>query len=193
MKKYINKITIIIGVLSIACIILGGLLIVSNNKQKKLQDEIREKTNQIETIDTELIKIKEENTTIKNQYDEKVRLTETLQEKIDNDSNKQDSSNKVTQSNNNSVNNENKIVSEKDKMVVEGRKYFADRGVKVSLSGYSEMVGTNLNSGISELEGHRVFAFTIVNYDIKDNNIWFYYSPETKIGYKYEKEKWTKI
>ena len=55
------------------------------------------------------------------------------------------------------------------------------------------MVGTNLYTEITELEGHRVFAFTIDNYDIKDNNVWFYYSPETEVGYRYENETWTKL
>ncbi len=88
---------------------------------------------------------------------------------------------------------ENSNLNDKADMLNKARKFFGDRGIKISSNGYSEMVGTNLNSGISELEGHRVFAFTIENYDIKDNNVWFYYSPETNAGYRYENETWMKL
>ncbi|MBM6839825.1 hypothetical protein H9X77_16825, partial [Clostridium saudiense] len=78
--------------------------------------------------------------------------------------------NEVKHDTDNSANSEN-IVDEKPKMLEKAYKFFADRGIEIDSSGYSEMLGTNLNSGINELEGHRVFAFTIKNYDIVNNNI----------------------
>ena len=36
-------------------------------------------------------------------------------------------------------------------------------------------------------------AFTIKNYDIVNNNIWFYYSPDTNVGYRYENETWIQL
>lgn len=98
-----------------------------------------------------------------------------------------------TNSSDSNENVENNIVDEKAQMVQKAHKFFDDRGIEINKSGYSEMLGTNLHSGIDELEGHRVFAFTIKNYDIINNNVWFYYSPDTNAGYRYENEVWTKL
>ena len=76
--------------------------------------------------------------------------------------------------------------------VKEAEEYFSSKGINLN-GGYTEQVGTNLISGIDELEQGRVLAFTPINYDILDNNVWYYYNVNNKVGYKYLKGKWEKV
>ncbi|WP_040210857.1 hypothetical protein [Clostridium polynesiense] len=173
-------------------------LAILKEENEDLQDQIIKYNEKVNTLENEKSILEEQNTNSLKALSDLQDKINTNTNSINNSSshsinNENNSNSNVSNSGNQQNNNPNIQLSEKDKMVAEARKYFSDRGVKLSSSGYSEMVGTNLNSGINELEGHRVFAITIDNYDIKDNNIWFYYSPETKVGYKYQNETWTKV
>lgn len=78
-------------------------------------------------------------------------------------------------------------------MIKEAINYFTKKGINISNNSYNESNGTNLYSGIDELEEGRVFAFTPNDFDIVDNSTYYYYNVKNKIGYKYLKEKWTKV
>lgn len=175
-----------------------------NSELKKQSDEDKTVIAQLETENKAL---KEEsstsNNTINNNVDQ-YNNNNVISSTVDNNSNINNSSISdtinTTNSNDTTTNSsvdkenvENTIVDEKSKMLEKGHKFFADRGIEIDTSQYCEMLGTNLHSGIGELEGHRVFAFTIKNYDIVSNDVWFYYSPDTNAGYRYENETWTKL
>lgn len=82
---------------------------------------------------------------------------------------------------------------DKTSMIKEANNYFTEKGIKISNNGPSESKGTNLCSGINELEEGRVLAFTPDDYDVVDNPTWYYYNVKNKVGYKYLEDKWTKL
>lgn len=205
-----KKLTIAVGTSVIILFVAISFNISRYSKElSTVKNQLNDTKQKFDELQSEKTKSEEKYKELEELYNDKIQVVETLQNKLDStqeDNNKKDkvvvsndqmsskSNNENTSVANNKSNISPTIVSEKDKMIAEARKYFSDRGIKLNNSGgYSEMVGTNLISGITELEGHRVFAFTIDNYDIKDNNVWFYYSPETKVGYKYQNKTWTKI
>lgn len=185
-------------------------LVIENSNLKEKYDELENTYNDIVKKNTEneiIIKqLSKENLDIENKeninddpYNKFVEDNKSYEDSIINeDLNNALSNDKFYENNNenlnNVINNNETFIDEKTAMINEARNYFRERGIAVSENnGYVEMVGTNLNSGISELEGYRVFAITIENYDIVTNNVWLYYSPDTKVGYKYENEIWTRV
>ncbi|WP_294167695.1 hypothetical protein [uncultured Clostridium sp.] len=201
MKKNINKkVYILVGmsILTINIIIVIILQIqnrkleIINNEIQLKYEEIYKKCDEFASQNIQLMtQAKQDKDVINELQIENKSLKEGIersdliieQGNINNDIEKESIVNKT----------DNIIKDEKTEMVNKAREFFEDKGIKINSSGYSEMVGTNLYTEITELEGHRVFAFTIDNYDIKDNNVWFYYSPETEVGYRYENETWTKL
>nr|WP_253198338.1 toll/interleukin-1 receptor domain-containing protein [Clostridium gasigenes] len=77
--------------------------------------------------------------------------------------------------------------------VDEAKEMIAICGVEISNNGYSEMKGTNLNTSFNELEDGRVLAFNCKDFDIVDNNIYYYYNVKNKVLYRYENNNWTKL
>ena len=80
----------------------------------------------------------------------------------------------------------------KDINVNEAKAYFNSKGIALS-SGYSQHSGTNLVSGIQELEEGRVISFPIKGFDVVDNPKWYYYNVKNKVGYEYFNNKFTKV
>lgn len=77
--------------------------------------------------------------------------------------------------------------------VYEARNHIKSLGIEVNNNSYCESKGTNLHTGIQELEDGRVLSFTCKQFDIIDNNIWYYYNVKNKVIYKYENNIFTKM
>ena len=218
MKELLKKRgNLIIYICCTIVIIVGIYLKVGNNKEVSENNKEDKNKDDIKKENNEAIKETNEdnsNITHVNQENSTIEKNNSASESVVNNSINNDSTTNSVSSNNtnssidnnshntNNVNNNSSVdkestesneINEKSKMLEKAYKFFADRGIEINSSGYSEMLGTNLNSGINELEGHRVFAFTIKNYDIVNNNIWFYYSPDTNVGYRYENETWIQL
>ena len=207
---------LIYSIIGIVAIVYLGIC---NKKLKVEKSELQANNTELQLKYEEINKnykdIKEENSNLEKQYEENKTIISQLE--LENKTLKEENSSLVSSgtvnnyaettisstNNSNSSGNsntnssisdlENTVVDEKSKMIEKAHKFFADRGIEIDTNQYSEMLGTNLHSGINELEGHRVFAFTIKNYDIVSNNVWFYYSPDTNVGYRYENETWTQL
>lgn len=83
--------------------------------------------------------------------------------------------------------------SSKIKYIVEAKELMKSVGIRIGNSGYTESKGTQLYSGISELEDGRVVIFACENFDIIDNNVWYYYNVKNKVLYKYTDNTFLKI
>lgn len=71
--------------------------------------------------------------------------------------------------------NESKSTLDKKPYVNEAKEYFHLKGIKIK-DIYSEKVGTDLASGIDELEEGRVLVFIPIDFNIINNPIWYYYN-----------------
>lgn len=87
---------------------------------------------------------------------------------------------------------EDSISNEKE-YITEAKSKFKKLNIEITNTECKEMNGTNLYSGIAELEDGRVVAFPCKDFDIVDNNIWYYYNVKNGVIYKYENEKFSKI
>lgn len=77
--------------------------------------------------------------------------------------------------------------------VDEAREFIKSLGISISSGSYSERKGTNLNTGIEELEEGKVLVFSCDDFDVVDNNIWYYYNVKNQVLYKYENNKFEKM
>lgn len=204
MKKLIkNKISVILGICVFIIMLIWNITLQIQNRKLEIvngniessYEEVNKRYDDLLSENKELLKQVTKNEVLNEELEKENKLLKESKDKAESNVEQNNEINEVIENREevSNITNENSNLSEKEEMLNKARKFFADRGIKINSSGYSEMVGTNLYSGISELEEHRVFAFTIENYDIKDNNIWFYYSPETNAGYKYENDTWTKL
>lgn len=204
MKKLIkNKISVILGICVFIIMLIWNITLQIQNRKLEIvngniessYEEVNKRYDDLLSENKELLKQVTKNEVLNEELEKENKLLKESKDKAESNVEQNNEINEVIENREevSNITNENSNLSEKEEMLNKAIKFFADRGIKINSSGYSEMVGTNLYSGISELEEHRVFAFTIENYDIKDNNIWFYYSPETNAGYKYENDTWTKL
>ena len=87
----------------------------------------------------------------------------------------------------------NQELNSNKQYVHEAIEFIKSLGISITQESYSEMKGTNLNTGIEELEEGKVLAFTCDAFDVVDNNVWYYYNVKNKVLYKYENHKFEKM
>lgn len=88
---------------------------------------------------------------------------------------------------------EKKNTIEEKEYITQAKLLCSELGIDIATTSHSEMNGTNLYTNIEELEDGRVIAFPCNNYDIIDNNIWYYYNVKNRVIYSLINNEFSKI